>query len=759
MLQMIRKFSVKELATRVNRLREVEATKDLLADKVSMLQKSGETYLTIKFGRLRFVDTINFCNSGLGKLIESQRKCALRAANGDAGCLDQAFPITARRHPYLSGLRDDREATNALGAFPKPRRLRETAVWDFECYHSKLAGPCSREDYDELVLTVHRMGFESLKEVHDCYLGLDVTAYADLMQVFRLNFMQRYHLDVFQYPSLPAAAWDAVLRGGCVFDLITDSRLYLDVRRAMMGGVCAVFKPRSDANFEGLEGFNDALPTKRLMYLDINSMYPDAMTKPLPVSSGYLETLPSSDADRLDWLHKLLSQENPLDDDPAEGLGYLLFVDYDFPEELHDQLDWPSPARLRIRPGDVGPYTQEAARNRPPTEKLVPFLGMHKEEGIHSKRLAFLRNHLGARIWKLHRVWSFECRRELREFMVEAYNRRRELKDAGRDLEQGFEKIAINSIYGKTVQNQEKYRNTTHYFDPVAFSRAQAGDRVADFTVDIMERDAFLGSVHRVRPPSRNINRSPLQVGWAVLELSKLKIAVQYWMGVKAALPKVVPILTDTDSMLLEIIGDCDPVKLLAEGNLTLPAEFDLIGDLDVQKFEESFANVISFEGMQKLKELQGKMGALSDECAKWVVQSVVCLAVKKYSILLSEGKEIHKAKGVPKCVRDTAKHRDYLDIHEGNAVRHDSFTQMQSSGHQVFIATRRKLTFNVLNDKAFQLTKEYCRPMGHWRNAYLGIWLRLGGDGVLLLKILEYVRGVAPTRFRGTLAVREALF
>ncbi|CAE7512517.1 unnamed protein product, partial [Symbiodinium sp. CCMP2456] len=237
------------------------------------------------------------------------------------------------------------------------------------------------------------------------------------------------------------------------------------------------------------------------------------------------------------------------------------------------------------------------------------------------------------------------------------------------------------------------------------FSRAQADRRVADFSVEIMERGIFMGSVSRVRKSPKNFNRSPLQVGWAVLELSKLKIACSQ--------------------------------------NLTLPVEFDLLGDLDAKDFEVE----VSPEALEKLKELQGRMGALSDECANWVLLSVVCLAVKKHSILLSDGKQIQKAKGVPRSVRSATRHQDYLKIHEENSTRHDSFTQLRSYQHQIFIVEQQKKTFSVMNDKAFQLTKENCRQLGHWRNAYLGVWMRLKGADALLEKILEFVRGPAPMR------------
>ena len=439
-----------------------------------------------------------------------------------------------------------------------------------------------------------------------------------------------------------------------------------------------------------------------------------------------------------------MDAEDPLEDVDGNN-EYLVFVDYDFPESLHDKLDWPPPARLCVQEHDVGPYTQLSVKGKSSVEKLVPYLGLHEMEGIHSKRLAFLRNQLGARVWKVHRAYGFLCLRVLEDFMLEAYADRRRLKEEGRAVEQGFVKLCINSIYGKTVQNQENYYNSTHYFDAKSFSKAQACARVADFTTEIMEPDAFMGTVRRVCEAKKNVNRSPLQLGWGVLELSKLALAVQYWMGVKSALPRVVPIFTDTDSMLVEIIGDCSPVKLLAEANLKLPVEFDLVADLDPEEFKHIHAGEISAEASRKLERIRGKLGALSDECCKWTILDVVCLAVKKYSILLSDGNEIHKAKGVPKTIRSNAKHVDYVKVHEENSTSYGSFTQMRSSQHQVFIVSQNKKTFNVMNDKAFQLTKLYCRPMGHWRNAYLGVWLRLGGDDVLFQMIMEFVRGVPP--------------
>ena len=329
--------------------------------------------------------------------------------------------------------------------------------------------------------------------------------------------------------------------------------------------------------------------------------------------------------------------------------------------------------------------------------------------------------------------------------MEQAYAYRRQLKDEGRNTEQGFVKLTVNSIYGKTVQNQERYRNSTHYFDPISFSRAQVDGAVADFNTEIFEPDAFMATVRRVRAADKNVNRSPVQVGWAVLEESKLDLAIKYWVGLKSVLPRMVPLFTDTDSIALEIIGPEDPVPLLAQANLDLPVELDLLGDAKVAEFELIYRDVISKPSMDRLKELRGKLGALADECGGLKILSVVCLGVKKYSILLSKDKQVQKAKGVARSIRERTKHDEYLRIHSENAVRYDSSVQLRSTNHQMQITLEEKKTYRVMNDKAFQLTKEYCRPLGHWRNAYVGLWMKIQGRKPIFDKIMEYVRGPAP--------------
>ena len=252
----IRTFKPKELARRVALARQTpkipRVHKLLLHGEVSILQKAGETNLTMDLGYLRFVDTINFCPSGLRKLIDSHR------ASSTADAPENAFPITAERHPYLRDLQNDKSVIwNALmrklpmpwDHFRDPADFARPPVWDLECYHSRLSGPCSPKQHEELKDTCHLLRFGSFREVLDCYLALDITAYADLMQIFRTSFFERYHLDVFLYPSLPAASWDASMRQGGGFELVRSLPLYKVVSFAnLVGAVFSDTKVQSKSN-------------------------------------------------------------------------------------------------------------------------------------------------------------------------------------------------------------------------------------------------------------------------------------------------------------------------------------------------------------------------------------------------------------------------------------------------------------------------------------------------------------------------------
>ena len=88
--------------------------------------------------------------------------------------------------------------------------------------------------------------------------------------------------------------------------------------------------------------------------------------------------LPEDNAARLSWLHETCLSSLSWESD-AEEVSYLLLVDYDFPPELHDHLDWAPPARMKVGKGLYGPHTADMAERLglSPSlcEKLCPSSG------------------------------------------------------------------------------------------------------------------------------------------------------------------------------------------------------------------------------------------------------------------------------------------------------------------------------------------------------------------------------------------------
>ena len=132
--------------------------------------------------------------------------------------------------------------------------------------------------------------------------------------------MTYYKLDPANYLTAPGLAWDAML----LMDLISDIDMLTMIQRHKRGGLCYVGSKRHvKANNKYLPDFDIANPSTFLMYWDANNLYGWAMSQSLPCGV-------------LTWqegisLKKILKTP---DDSPK---GYIVEVDLEFPQHLHDK--------------------------------------------------------------------------------------------------------------------------------------------------------------------------------------------------------------------------------------------------------------------------------------------------------------------------------------------------------------------------------------------------------------------------------------
>ncbi|CAE7661755.1 unnamed protein product, partial [Symbiodinium necroappetens] len=446
-----------------------------------VLFKSGEKLLQFRFGNLVFRDSMNFYKQGLGDLISELKKTA---PQGNASAV---FPHVALTHPDLNEDRLTEERRRRLwlhfasdkdaeGWRDCPMEVWQAApVWSRQCYDSKLDPDTQQarrkkdEAYQLLVETAAIMGWRTFREMHDAYLVMDL-ALSDVMEAFRGAFFRRFRVDALQYITLPGAAFDAMLLKSTVhrpINLIVEEEIYRVVRRSVMGGLSCIFQPYAKANHPGLDDFDSRQPQSYILPLDVNSMYPGLMTHPLPCDSGEMIALPQSQEERFAWLEAMLDGIDFQARDEEEC--YLVVIDFDFPAEYHDQLDWAPPARMKVTKDMLGEHSLRIAAENGcdlrGSEKLVPYLGRHIEEDVDAKRLQFMQEVMRARVRKIHAAIKFRCSKALAPWMQWCYDERIRLKKAGHPIEAEAVKLAMNSIYGKLIQNVEGYRSAGVHTD------------------------------------------------------------------------------------------------------------------------------------------------------------------------------------------------------------------------------------------------------------------------------------------------------
>jgi len=150
---------------------------------------------------------------------------------------------------------------------------------------------------------------------------------------------------------------------GVELELLTDLDMHLFIERGMRGGISMVGKRYAKANNPLVEGYNPAEPTTYISYLDANNLYGWAMSLPLP-ESGF------------DWKRAMPTGEQIMKKRDVRK-GWILEVDLEYPEELHDaHYSYPlAPEKKVTDPRKMSEYQHKLMADlgiKPPnTEKLV----------------------------------------------------------------------------------------------------------------------------------------------------------------------------------------------------------------------------------------------------------------------------------------------------------------------------------------------------------------------------------------------------
>ncbi|KYN29281.1 hypothetical protein ALC57_01283 [Trachymyrmex cornetzi] len=148
----------------------------------------------------------------------------------------------------------------------------------------------------------------------------DVT---DIFKNFRNSCVESYGLDPAHYYTLPGFTWDAMLKHTHVrFELFTNIDMAMFIERGIRGGLSQCSGKYVQAN-KYTRSYDSSKPSSYLMYYDVNNLYGWAMCQPLPYAEfRWVEDAANFGASAIA---------------PDSSTGYILEVDLEYPQHVHDQ--------------------------------------------------------------------------------------------------------------------------------------------------------------------------------------------------------------------------------------------------------------------------------------------------------------------------------------------------------------------------------------------------------------------------------------
>jgi len=204
-------------------------------------------------------------------------------------------------------------------------KLQDTCLPPRESFYSSLTcNTVSESDYAHAANIWQRFSVRNLSEYSDLYLKTDILLLADIFENFRDKCIESYSLDPAHYYTLPGFTWDAILKYTRVnFELLTDIDKVMFIERGIRGGLSQCSGRYTRANNKYMQSYDSSKPFSYLMYFDVNNLYGWAMCQPLPYAEfQWVDDVTDFDVSAIA---------------PDSSTGYILEVDLEYPESIHDE--------------------------------------------------------------------------------------------------------------------------------------------------------------------------------------------------------------------------------------------------------------------------------------------------------------------------------------------------------------------------------------------------------------------------------------
>ena len=633
--------------------------------KINCIPNNTEKCISFSIGSLDFIDSLQFMNASLEKLVSNLAKDGVDKFPTLKKYIDSdKLPLLLRKGVYPYDHVDCVE------------RFEEPSLPPKESFYNVLNDEeISDEDYAHATSVFNSFACQNMGDYHDLYLKSDVLLLADAFENFRSVCLKAYNLDPCHFYTSPGLAWQACLKMTEVeLELLTNPDMYLFIEEGLRGGISMISNRFSKANNPYVPDYDPTQENSFVMYFDANNLYGWAMLQPLP--TGEFDWLSEQETAALDITNVANHNEE----------GYILEVDLHYPSELHDlHNDYPlAPEKMKISPEMLSPYCQDLSESlnlhSDAVPKLVPNLQDKTNYVVHYRNLKqYLA--LGTKLTKIHRVLVFQQSPWLKTYIEFNTDKR---KHAANDFEKDFYKLMNNSVFGKTMENLRKRVNVKLVNNKTKLSKLIASPSFDYFR--IFSED--LAAVN-MKKTKLYLNR-PIYVGFSILDLSKVLMYQFHYEYMKPKYGCNAKLLfTVTDSLCYEIKTD--------------GIYQDMLQDIDLFDTSE-YAQDHPLHSLTNKKVL----GKMKDETHGIPIQEFIGLRPKMYSILYTQNDKLVEkktAKGIKKSVtKRKLRHANYKECLFEKRQTMASMNQIRSERHEIYSIKLNKIGLSPYDDKRYIL-------------------------------------------------------
>lgn len=528
----------------------------------------------------------------------------------------------------------------------------------------------SKEEYDHAEKVFLDFNCNNLGEYSDLYLKTDVMLLTSIFQKFRNDCREWYGIDPANFSTLPSFAWQVMLKVTKEeIEYIKDIEKIRFIENGIRGGTCHAAVRHVVARNKYIEGFDPLTEDSNfLFYVDVNNLYGTAFCQNLP--TGNYKWLNKQEIENLTTNLFHLNPE-------SDKVGYILKVDIEYPDSLHDfHNNFPF-------------LPQHETINK--VSKLCCTLNSKIGYIIYYSNLIQAISH-GLKLTKVHQVLSFTQKPWMKKY-IELNNLIRETTQF--ETVKALAKNMNNIIYGRSIMNVRKHRDIKlcTSWENIGKKRG-LGYYIASGRLKrmvIVDENLVICELKKLN----YLFNSPIQIGMVVLEKSKYFMYDLFYDKLAKIFPNQSLVYTDTDSFVLNIRTKdmySDIRSYVNNPNLSL---------FDTSDYSEN--NPFGFKLTNKKK-----LGALKDELKGNLMTHFIGLRSKCYSFQYQSQngvKQVKKSKGVKHYIVNELSFSEYeIALNDRFLKMYKEQYMIRSKLHTIYTINQHKVALNSNDDKRYIL-------------------------------------------------------